>query len=163
MEFKKLIKYFFLCGSAYFTVLCSSLLVILALLTGESTNIGVEPSKFLLLLAFCFTMALGSTVRRVPALSGSIGWIINAALYLGGCLAFLLISGFKLETAMIITAAFACFYAPIAILIAFKDKKKRGKSILGGKKPAAANKNTASKASKSEDKKDNAPYQNLFS
>ena len=166
MEFKKLIKYFFVCGSAYFTAICSSFLVILAIITSENANFGVEPSKFLLLLAFCFVMSFGSTIRRTRGIPSRIGWICNAVCYVGGCFAFLLAFNFQFFTSFVITIAFACIYTPIAILIAFKNKKKRGASILStSKKPATkASKSNTRPAKKSEsNEKADTPYQNLFS
>ena len=168
MEFKRSIKYFFVCGSAYFTALSGLLLLILAILTNESPNVGVEPSRFLLLLAFCFVMSLGSTVRRAAGVPHTIGWICNAALYVGGCFGFLLAAEFKLETAAIITVLFVCIYAPIAIFIAFKGKKKRGGSLLNTpSKPTSRNIKSKSKNQstqiKNSDKKDDSTYQNLFS
>jgi hypothetical protein len=170
MEFKRLIKYFFLCGSAYFTALCGALLTGLALITGENANIGIEPYKFLLLLAFCFVLSLGSTVRRASGISHLVGWICNATCYLGGCLAFLLLSDFKFGTAALITVVFACIYAPIAIFISLGEKKKRGGSVLGGKKTVKnapkAKTGTKAKTDKNDTssaKRDDTPYQNLFS
>ena len=171
MKFKKLIKYFFLCTSAYFTVLSGTLLLLLTLLTNEGTNVGVEPSRFLLLLAFCCAMSLGSTVRRAAGVPRTVGWACNAILYVGGCFGFLAAAQFKLGAAAIVTAIFACIYAPIAIFIAFREKKKRGGSMLNAQAKSASNSpkasskknNTSSNTSKASDKKDNSTYQNLFS
>ena len=174
MEFKKLIKYFFVCASVYFTALGGALLVILTILTtGSDTmngNMAVEPSRFLLLLAFCFTMALGSTVRRAR-ISSAIGWVCNAVCYVGGFFAFLLISELELEAALVLTAVFVCIYAPVCLLVAFLEKKKRRAELI--QKAANATANTGKKQKNSPKKKadpktdsvnqDGTPYQNLFS
>ena len=173
MEFKKLIKYFFLCGSAYFTALGGALLVVLTLLTtGSDTmnnNMVIEPSRFLLLLAFCFTMALGSTVRRARV-SPAIGWTCNAACYVGGVLAFLLLTEFELGTALVLTAVFICIYAPIAFLIALGEKKRRRATLIQkSANTAPASKKARNKIQKNAEAKtesanqDGTPYQNLFS
>ena len=73
---------------------------------------------------------------------------------------------FQFATAIIITAAFACIYTPIAIFKAFKEKKQRGPSPSGKKKPEAPknNKTTTEKNKASANTKSNdTPYQNLFS
>ena len=166
MEFKKLIKYFFVCGSAYFTAVSGALLTILTIITSENTNFGIEPANFLLVLVFCFVMALGNTVRRIPAISCSWGWILNAICYIGGFLGFLLIFNFELSTAIIITLAFACIYAPIALFKAFKEKKQRGTSLSGVKTTSVTTNRKSASANKKESadtKNNDTPYQNLFS
>lgn len=170
MEFKKLIKYFFVCGSAYFTALCGVLLVALTIIMSDNSKSVIVPSNFLLLLAYCFTMALGSTIRRSAGISNTVGWICNAVCYLGGFFGYLLLSDFTPGTAAVLTAVFACIYAPIAIFIALKNKKRRSGSLLNnGKNNAHTNKTANSKSknqasSKSNTSKQNdSTYQNLFS
>ena len=166
MEFKKLIKYFFICASVCFTAICAVLLTILAIITSENTNFGIEPARFLLVLAFCFVIALGNTVRRIPSVSLSLGWIINAICYVGGFIGFLLAFKFEFATAIIITVVFACIYTPIAIFKAFKEKKQRGSSLSLKNKTEAPKNSKATSNNKKEStqtKNNDTPYQNLFS
>ncbi len=173
MEAKRLIKYFLLCGSVYFTVICGSTLFILELLTSSMPNAAVEPSQLLLIIPLSFTMSLGSTVRRISAIPKIWGRVANAVCYIGGFAAFLLMCGVPFTSAIAAVGIFAALYAAVAAIIAFIEKKKSVGSYLsqGNKEKRAANTKSigsskTAQGTASTDKKqkgDKKPYENMFS
>ncbi len=165
MEAKKLFKYFLLCGSAYFTAICGSILVVLAILTSGTVNAGIEPSQLLLTIPFCFTLSLGSTVRRASAVPNHIGWIINAVCYIGGFLLFLVLCGVNFAPAVIASVIFSCIYFAVALFIAHKEKKRRVVSAPSAPsaKSGKRGKDKLKSAGDISEKTENKPYENLFS
>ncbi|MBQ4091189.1 MAG: hypothetical protein IJC64_02605 [Clostridia bacterium] len=160
MEAIKTVKYFLLCGAAYFTALCGVILVVLAIITAENANVGVEPSKFLLVLALSYVWALGSTARR--CLSSQIaGLIVNAICYIGGLFAFLMLFDINLIPSLIATLFFAVIYAAVVLCKSFVNKK--GGALAHAKKKASegtANQGKQIPKAKKDEKK---PYENMFS
>jgi len=165
MEVKKLIKYFLLCGAAYFTAACGIILIVLSILTGQNANLGIVPSKFLLVMAFCYVLSLGNTLRRAFKSSNAAGWAIHAICLIGGFLAFLLIFEIKLVPALIATAFFVAVYIPMAMLKAYKERKGCGYTSLSSKH--RQHKTLNRRSDKVNDEKNTAEtdnsYQNLFS
>ena len=159
MEAKGIIKYFLLCGAALFTALSGAILIVLSILTGQSSGVGIEPLRFLLVLAFCYLLSLGNTVRKVSSIPVALGRAIHAVCYVGGFLGFLLLFEVQPSTAAILTLIFAFIYAPIVIISAMRSK---GKAKV--KSPAhsdSTDKRTTAKKTKKE--KENKPYESMFS
>lgn len=157
MDAKKAVKYFLLCGAAYFTALCGIILTVLAIILGEKSNIGVEPSRFLLVLALSYVWSLGSTLKRT--LSSKIaGMTLNAICYVGGFFAFLLMSDTSFTPALFATLFFVVVYALI-ILCENLMQKKGATHDTRHKNPS----NPKTKKPSKEKKDKNQPYENMFS
>ncbi|MBE6583394.1 MAG: hypothetical protein E7649_00240 [Ruminococcaceae bacterium] len=173
MEVKKLIKFFWLRGSAYFTAICGSLMIALASVTNNNTQttvepwqfpgVGVEPSKFLLILSFCFVMSLGSTIRRMFPRAKIAGWVVHAICYVGGFLAFMLLGGISFPTAIVATAFFSAVYAVIAILTVFSERKKAAASLASKNKHQHSGKSKKSTSKNKKPEQSEQTYESMFS
>lgn len=157
MDAKKAVKYFLLCGAAYFTALCGLILTVLAIILGEKSNIGVEPSKFLLVLALSYVWSLGSTLKRVIS-SKIAGLTLNAICYVGGFFTFLLLFDTDTVPALFATMLFTVVYA-VVVLCENLMHKRSMTSGAGSKNPSHRKAQKPSKPNK--DSKQ--PYENMFS
>ena len=156
MDVKKLLKYFVCCGTIYYTVISTVIMIInIALLSTDTTKV-IVPEQFLFLLMFSGFMALGSTLRRIATVKSYIGWILNAVCYVLGFFIFALCCGMPPISSLLLTAAFSVIYAAVAITIGLIEKrcKKKSGDVYAVK---------SSKKNKTTSKKKEETYTSMFS
>lgn len=124
MKAKQIFKNILFWGALYYTVITALLIVINLLMRGDSAQVVIDPTQFLLVLLFSYIAAGCSRIAAIDTLPRSLGVLISAVGHIGGFfLCLVLPSNTGFTGSVIITLLFAIAYAIVAVTVALVKKR----------------------------------------